>query len=253
MGDNRPSIKRASHGAPRHFRERAGRAADVMVYVVESVFLNMVFVTGVYPAQALSPGLASDMTFKTLLDLMRIGVTAAALGLLGLMLGPFQGLERELGMGDYQAHALAFYGVTLLVFLVAPRSRRSDLVLILFGVGLLIELAQGVVGRAMSLTDVLANTLGIAAAYAPGLAEQVRRQLRHHPDRSITTMDRLDRRRRAPSSATASSAAAGLARPALERALGQGDGRYSGGHDAHVHSHRPPTGVQHVTRDATAV
>lgn len=136
------------------------------------------------------------MTFKTLIELIRLVVVAVGIGVVCLMLGPFEGLERRLGLDDVQAHALGFYGMALLLYLVAPDRRRSDLSIALFGIGVLIELAQGMTGRTMSLADVCANGLGIAAAYAPGLAEQLRRQVRRHPHEAITAFRRADRRRR---------------------------------------------------------
>ena len=112
-----------------------------------------------------------------------------------LMLGPFQGLERAFGLSDKAAHAIAFFAATTGLFLIAPGWRRSDIALGAAGFGVAIEALQGLTGRSMSATDVLADLLGIGVALIPGLIEQVRWMARAHPDLTLAEINAQDRRR----------------------------------------------------------
>jgi VanZ family protein len=126
--------------------------------------------------------------------LLRAVAIVAVGGLLVLTVGPFQGLESRFGLSDTAAHLAAFYIITLLAFAVAPRSRRTDLALATLGLGVLIELAQGVVGRSLSLTDLLADAVGVGAATAPAWVEQLRHLARRHPFLSFPEALAADRR-----------------------------------------------------------
>lgn len=124
-------------------------------------------------------------------------LTASAVGVLVILtVGPFQGLEARLGLSDKAAHVVAFYIVTLLAFAIAPRFRRMELALMVFGLGVLIELAQGLVGRSLSLSDVVANSAGIVAAAAPAWIERLRFLARRSPYLSFKDAIGPDRRRR---------------------------------------------------------
>jgi hypothetical protein len=92
-----------------------------------------------------------------------------------LLLGPFQGAERVFLLTDKEAHALAFYVLTTLSFVAAPRMRRNDLALAAFALGLASEFAQACVGRDAGVNDVLADGLGVLLAWAPAHAESLRR------------------------------------------------------------------------------
>lgn len=131
---------------------------------------------------------------RTILILRAVAV-AVVCALLVLTLGPFQGLESQFGLSDTAAHVMAFYIVTLLAFAVAPRQRRTDLALATLGLGVLIELAQGVLGRSLSLTDLLADAVGVGAATAPAWVEQLRHLARRHPYLSFADALAADRRR----------------------------------------------------------
>lgn len=131
---------------------------------------------------------------RTILILRAIAVAVVGT-LLVLTLGPFQGLESRFGLSDTAAHLTAFYIITLLAFAVAPRQRRTDLALATLGLGVLIELAQGVVGRSLSLTDLLADAVGVGAATAPAWVEQLRHLARRHPYLSFADARAADRRR----------------------------------------------------------
>lgn len=174
------------------------------------------------------------MTFSGLLILCRIATVLAAAALTGLMLGPFQGLEARLGFTDLQAHALAFFALTLLMFLVAPRWRRGDLAIAVLSFGVLVEMAQGLTGRSMSLADLAADALGVATALAPGLIEQFRRAVRMRPEQPVFSTGPTDRRRRRSADAPS---------PASVGALGQHDGGDGRRHDAHIDAQGSPTGI----------
>lgn len=132
---------------------------------------------------------------RTLL-LLRAATIAAVVGLLILTLGPFEGLEARFGLDDGMAHAIAFYGLSLLVFAIAPRTRRTDLALGVLALGLVIELAQGLVGRNFSLMDLLADAAGVVAATAPALVERFRDAARRRPYLTFAAIRDMDRRRR---------------------------------------------------------
>ena len=107
------------------------------------------------------------MTPSRLLLVLRGAAVLSALGLTFLLLGPFQGLEQHFHLTDTEAHALAFFGVTLGLFAIAPRSRRMDLALAALGFGVLIELGQAFTGRSASFTDLVADGVGITIAMLP--------------------------------------------------------------------------------------
>ena len=125
---------------------------------------------------------------------LRIASVFALIGLTGLLLGPFQGLEQAFHLTDKEAHALAFFGVTLGLFAIAPQWRRTDLALAALAFGVLIELAQGLTGRSASLLDLMADSVGILAALAPGLVESLRHHVRTSPDVDFAVIRSLDRR-----------------------------------------------------------
>lgn len=130
------------------------------------------------------------------LQLLRAATIAAVVGLLILTLGPFEGLEARFGLDDRMAHAIAFYSLSLLVFAIAPRTRRTDLALGVLALGLVIELAQGGVGRNFSLVDLLADAAGVVAATAPALVERFRDAARRRPYLTFSAIRAMDRRRR---------------------------------------------------------
>lgn len=136
------------------------------------------------------------MTPDRLVTLLRAGAVVSAIGLTVLFLGPFTYLVDVFHVTDKEAHALIFFGVTLTLFAVAPNWRRTDLALVALGFGVLIELAQGLTGRSVSLMDLAANTVGILAALLPGLVERLRRYVRTAPDVAFADIRTTDRRRR---------------------------------------------------------
>lgn len=128
--------------------------------------------------------------------ILRAITVCTILGLLVFTLGPFQGVESRAGLSDKSAHAIAFYVLTLMVFAVAPQWRRNDLALMTLGLGLLIELAQGLTGRSVSLMDFLADAVGVVAATAPGWIERIRYDARRHPYLSFSEISDRDRRKK---------------------------------------------------------
>jgi hypothetical protein len=118
-----------------------------------------------------------------------------ALGAATLMLGPFQGLERNLGLNDKAAHALAFGILTAVAFLACPRMRRADLALAALVLGGGVEVAQMFGNRSASLLDWLADGAGIGTVYGVSLIEGLRKMAREHGDLSLQAIASLDRRR----------------------------------------------------------
>lgn len=137
------------------------------------------------------------MTPNRLVALLRICALCSAVGLTILFLGPFTYLAGVFHVTDTQAHAMAFFGVTLGLFAIAPRWRRTDLALAALAFGVLIELVQPFTGRGLSLSDLMADAVGILAALAPGLVERLRHHVRTSPDIDFARIRARDRRSRA--------------------------------------------------------
>jgi hypothetical protein len=135
------------------------------------------------------------LTPSAILAVLRILAVGCGLALAGLMLGPFQGLERLFGLSDFAAHAVAAFALCLGLFTVAPAWRRLDLALVVLGLGLLMELAQALTGRSLSLADFGADCLGVAAAVLPGKIEAFRQAVRTTPYADVFDLLRRDPRR----------------------------------------------------------
>ena len=135
------------------------------------------------------------LTPRKIVRLSRVAAAISGFGLMVLMLGPFQGLEEAFGLSDKAAHAVAFFAATTGLFLIAPGWRRGDIALYAIGFGVLVELMQGLTGRSMSATDVMADGVGIAVALIPSLIEQIRWMARAHPDLTLAEIAAQDRRR----------------------------------------------------------
>lgn len=134
-------------------------------------------------------------TPRHVLILARILFVIGATGVVVLMLGPYQGLELRFGMTDKPAHAIAAFFATQALFAIAPRWRRLDLALAVLLGGALMEMAQGLTGRSMSMTDFAADALGVGVALMPGLIEQLRYHVRRSPNVSFADLRRVDRRK----------------------------------------------------------
>lgn len=90
------------------------------------------------------------------------------------MLGPFRHLERALVPWDKAAHFIAFYGLTLLAFSAFPKRRRMDLVMLAVFAGAAIEVFQSLTGRDGEIGDIVADTAGALAVFAPIYFERQR-------------------------------------------------------------------------------
>lgn len=93
---------------------------------------------------------------------LRAGTTLGALALIGLMLGPFQGMEQRVGMTDVLAHAVGFVIITAAILLNLPRLGRLPAAGLALALGGGIELLQAGLGRSASLPDLAADLVGIA-------------------------------------------------------------------------------------------
>lgn len=137
----------------------------------------------------------SELTPRQIIRLSRLAAAISGFGLAALMLGPFQGLEQAFGLSDTAAHAIAFFAATTGLFLVAPKWRRGDIAIGAIAFGVIIELLQGLTGRSMSATDIMADVLGVAVALVPGTIEHLRWMARAHPDLTLAEIAARDRRR----------------------------------------------------------
>ncbi|WAC60544.1 hypothetical protein [Brevundimonas sp. SL130] len=154
------------------------------------------------------------LTSRRIILAARLLFIFAATGMCVLMLGPFQGLEQAFGLNDKAAHAIAFYAVTVGLFLIAPSRRRDDLVIFVIAAALAAEGLQFFTGRSVSMGDFLAGAAGAAAAWLPGFVEQVRHAARRHPNLTLAQASAFSRRRRARPSTAPSSASASRIRRA---------------------------------------
>jgi len=134
-------------------------------------------------------------TPRQLVSALRLGTVLALLGLTVLLLGPFQGLVHVFQVSEREAHALAFFGVTLALFATLPRWRRTDLALVALSFATLTEIGQSLTGRSMSLTDLAWDGIGILAALLPGMVERLRHYVRTNPDVNFASLRASDQRR----------------------------------------------------------
>ena len=156
------------------------------------------------------------LTPRRLVTALRVAAVISGLLLTILLLGPFQGLEQVFYLTDKEAHVAAFFAVTIGLFAIAPRWRRSDLAIAALAFGVLIEVGQGLTGRSMSLSDLMADGLGVSMAVLPGMIERLRIAFRSDPYvsfRDLRARDRRKDRRRGRRSS------AGVASPATVRVM----------------------------------
>ena len=92
---------------------------------------------------------------------------------IGMIAPAFQGAEKAFVPWDKAAHFIAFYGLTLLMFAAFPARRRLDLVAIAAFAGAAIEIIQMLDGRDAELGDMLADTCGALAVYAPVYLDRI--------------------------------------------------------------------------------
>lgn len=111
---------------------------------------------------------------KKAMFFVRTGLVSLSILVGILVLGPFQGAEQAFGLNDKEAHIIAFFGLTMMLHLAFPRIRRMDLALLVIVAGALIEVIQLFTGRSASVTDWLADVIGVAGATLPAYAESFR-------------------------------------------------------------------------------
>jgi VanZ family protein len=134
------------------------------------------------------------LTPYKLMMLLRAGAVIAGLAAVAALSGPFKYSDLNLPFPDTVAHAMLFYGLTLVATGALPRSRAFDVALAFVGLGVASEFAQSMVGREMSLHDVFGDAAGVTAAYAPVAIARLRELARTHPHVSFAELRRMDRR-----------------------------------------------------------
>jgi len=134
------------------------------------------------------------LTPHKLMMLLRAGAVIAGLAAVAALSGPFKYSDLNLPFPDTVAHGMLFYGLTLVATGALPRSRAFDIALAFVGLGAASEFAQSLVGREMSLHDVLGDTAGVVAAYAPVALGRLRELARTHPHVTFAELRRTDRR-----------------------------------------------------------
>jgi VanZ family protein len=139
-------------------------------------------------------GGAMSLTPKKLLSGLRFAGILGGLAALIALTGPFRYDELGLPFPDTVAHALLFYGLGALMLGALPRSRTSDLLSALVGLGIASEVAQSLVGREMSLHDFAGDLAGAALVFLPVYVGRFRELVRTHPDITFADLRRMDRR-----------------------------------------------------------
>lgn len=126
----------------------------------------------------------------------RIALVLGSLTVTALALGPFQGIEQFIGLGDKTAHAVAFGLLLAVAFLAFPRLRRNDLTLAVLVMGAAVEIAQLMAeGRTPSLMDWLADAAGVGVVYGTSMIETVRKLAREQGQMTFAEIEATDRRR----------------------------------------------------------
>ena len=100
-------------------------------------------------------------------------ITAGLVCVVG-MVGPFQGVEKAFVPADKAAHFIAFYGLTALMMAAFRKNRRLEIALSAALLGGSIEIAQMVVGRGVSLSDLAADAAGAFAVWTPMWLQSLR-------------------------------------------------------------------------------
>ncbi len=111
---------------------------------------------------------------KSSVALFRLGFLIIFVTICILVFGPFQGAESGFGLTDKEAHVIAFFGLTVLLLLSAPKVRRWDLAWLLAMFGGLIEIIQGQIGRDCDILDWVADCAGIAVVMIPIYVDRIR-------------------------------------------------------------------------------
>lgn len=126
----------------------------------------------------------------------RAVLVAGALTAAALMLGPWPGLEQVFGLSDKAAHAIAFGGLVAVSFLAFPRMRRNDLAIAAVLLGASVELAQMFTAdRSASISDLLADTVGVGVVYLASHIENLRSLARKRGSATFADIAAQDRRR----------------------------------------------------------
>jgi VanZ family protein len=97
-----------------------------------------------------------------MLKIVRRATIVMVVGLLVLMLGPFQGIEEGSGVPDKLAHVCAFAVIAVSLLLNFPRLSRVSVAGVTLALAILVEVIQAAVGRDAELADVWAGGLGVA-------------------------------------------------------------------------------------------
>ena len=134
------------------------------------------------------------LTPHKLMIALRGAGAGAGLAALVALTGPFHYNDLGLPFPDTVAHALLFYGLSVLMFGALPRSRMWDLIWALLALGAASEVAQAMVGREMSLHDFLGDACGVAGAFLPTLMGQLRVLVRAQPHTHFADLRAQDRR-----------------------------------------------------------
>lgn len=132
---------------------------------------------------------------RHIVPVARGALVVGVLAVVALTLGPFAGSEEIFGMSDKVAHAVAFGGLLMISFFAFPFRRRFDMMLIALAIGAAVEIAQTYVARSSSLSDWVADAVGIYAVYAISMIERWRWMIREQGSLTFAEIAAMDARR----------------------------------------------------------
>ena len=113
-----------------------------------------------------------------------------------VLMGPWQGVGRPVGVSDWLAHVIAFGLLVALASLAFPNRRRNDIAIALLLLAGGVEAVRIFTGQAgASLADWASDALGVAIIHFAGQIETVRSLARRAPYQTFQEIRSSDRRR----------------------------------------------------------
>lgn len=91
------------------------------------------------------------------------------------------GIEHLVGLNDVEARAIAWFVATALFYLAGPRLRRNDMTLVCLFAAVGFEVVRGDLHLPFQWRHVVGDIVGVALAWLPAAAENMRRLARHSP------------------------------------------------------------------------
>ena len=111
----------------------------------------------------------------------RTGLAVGGLALAVGLAGPFQGPGSLADVMGPEGRFAAWFVMSILAFLSAPRVRRNDIALYAVALAAALELLRGAVGEGALVSNVVFEAVGVLFAWMPSAAETLRHAARRSP------------------------------------------------------------------------